>query len=325
MLPLARHLVVATLSLEEARDTFGKRIGPIAIEQLDRKTPFEWRSHQISLGPVAIAAQQYGAAFRAVSKDASDVFSMSFPLTDVGGEASSAHVTHPIVRGHSTFVHSPLGQSSFQLGTRYRGLQLLVRANEMLGALGALLGRPPKRPLRFDPRVSLAHGVGASLERVVAFMADEVDREGGLLSAPLLASRFGEAILANMLSGHAHNYSELLAKIDRTSDPRSVRVTAEYLEANAIKPIRMTDLAAVAGVSVRALQIGFLKYRGCTPLEFLRDRRLDLARAQLLAGSASTSIAEIARGCGFAHLGRFSARYRARFRELPTETRARAR
>jgi len=83
----------------------------------------------------------------------------------------------------------------------------------------------------------------------------------------------------------------------------------------------MTELAAVAGVSLRALQTGFLRHRGCTPMEFLRARRLDLARTRLLASAPGVSIATIARECGVSHLGRFSAHYRARFGERTTDTR----
>ncbi|MNR39034.1 HTH-type transcriptional activator RhaS [compost metagenome] len=56
-------------------------------------------------------------------------------------------------------------------------------------------------------------------------------------------------------------------------------------------------------------------------MAWLRLQRLDAARAQLRRGDAH-SIAEVALRCGFAHLGRFSAYYRERFGELPSETQA---
>ena len=186
--------------------------------------------------------------------------------------------------------------------------------------LGALMGSAPKEAIRFEHRLSLARGIGASLERAVTFAAIEAQHDGGVLAVPAAAARFGEGLLASLLARHEHNYSDCLRGIDRASDPRSVRVAAAWLEANATKVIRMAELAAVAGVSLRALQIGFLRHRGCTPMEFLRARRLDLAHARLLASAPGASIAQIARECGFSHPGRFSAYYRARFGERPTET-----
>jgi transcriptional regulator GlxA family with amidase domain len=59
-------------------------------------------------------------------------------------------------------------------------------------------------------------------------------------------------------------------------------------------------------------------------MEFLRSRRLELARTRLLSSPEST-VTEIALDCGFGHLGRFSIQYRAHFGEGPLQTRSRAR
>ena len=119
-----------------------------------------------------------------------------------------------------------------------------------------------------------------------------------------------------------HNHSARLVASSRPAEPRYVRRAAEYLAAHAARPIRMSDLAAVTGVAVRTLQTGFVKHRGCSPMAFLRDRRLALARTQLL-GRPDSSITQIAIACGFAHLGRFSAMYRARCSQTPSATRKR--
>lgn len=324
-LHLGRHPAISTVSLDEARETYAKLATPITLELVDRKTPFAWRSNRVSMGSLSLSAHQYGGAFRATAEVAPDHFAVSFPLSGVGGEATAEGRTEQLSQHRSTRVSSPSGRTSFELGTRYRGLQLVVGKAEMLGALGALGGITPGAELRFETRLSLAGGVGATLERLVTFAVDEAERHGGLTDSPLVAARFADTILACLLNGQPHNYSEALVRPGRAADPRHLRVTAEYLEANAARPIRMTDLARVAGVSVRALQQGFLKHRGCSPMEFLRARRLELARARLLASGGRVSVATVARECGFLHLGRFSSRYRARFGERPSDTRAKAR
>src|SRR5262249_34115502 len=123
--------------------------------------------------------------------------------------------------------------------------------------------------------------------------------------------------------GQPHNHAAVLTS-RRRAEPAHVRTVAEYLDAHAGEPVRMADLAAVAGVSVRAIQVGFRAHRGCSPTEFLRQRRLELARTRLLSRPGAT-VAEIALECGFEHLGRFSAMYRARFGETPAETLRRTR
>ncbi|WP_443027344.1 helix-turn-helix transcriptional regulator [Sphingomonas sp. LR61] len=75
------------------------------------------------------------------------------------------------------------------------------------------------------------------------------------------------------------------------------------------------------GLSPRGLQQSLRRHLDQTPGDLLREVRLDGARADLLGGARDeTSVAEIARSWGFGHLGRFSATYRARFGELPSES-----
>ena len=81
-------------------------------------------------------------------------------------------------------------------------------------------------------------------------------------------------------------------------------------------------MTGAAGVGVRALQAGFRRSLGTTPLAYLRDHRLDLARQALATGREP--VTQVAFRFGFAHLGRFSAVYRERFGESPRATRSRA-
>ena len=88
------------------------------------------------------------------------------------------------------------------------------------------------------------------------------------------------------------------------------------------RSVGISELVAVTGVSERALQQAFRRYRDCSPSEFSRDIRLDAARAALLAGEGVT---ETALEFGFPHFGRFAQSYAARFGEKPSETVKRAR
>lgn len=83
----------------------------------------------------------------------------------------------------------------------------------------------------------------------------------------------------------------------------------------------MADLAAKAGVSPRTLQQSFLHYAGMPPIVWLRNRRLNAARRDLLAAAESgMTVAEVAMKWSFWHLGRFSQSYFALFGEYPKTT-----
>ena len=123
-----------------------------------------------------------------------------------------------------------------------------------------------------------------------------------------------------------------LAKNERSSG-RAARVAAEkhvrhleeWMEANLAEPIGLEDMAAVVNRAPRSVQYAFRRSRGCTPIQALIQRRLDRARRELLKSDPLVTVTEVAALCGFDHLSRFARRYRERFGEPPSATRARSR
>lgn len=112
----------------------------------------------------------------------------------------------------------------------------------------------------------------------------------------------------------------------RAAHSRAVGAAMEYMRANLGDPLTLTEISAQALVSPRALQLAFKKEIGQTPMQWLRDRRLDTAYALLRsAGSAHLRITDIAHRSGFVHLGDFAQRFRGRFGTTPSELRARSR
>ncbi|TDN45975.1 AraC-like protein [Curtobacterium flaccumfaciens] len=100
-----------------------------------------------------------------------------------------------------------------------------------------------------------------------------------------------------------------------------LRRALEFVHEHAREPIGTPEIAAAAGLSPRGLQQSLRRHLDQTPGELLRGVRLDGARADLVRGDRDdTSVADVARAWGFGHLGRFSATYRARFGELPSES-----
>ncbi|MBB5764855.1 helix-turn-helix transcriptional regulator [Methylorubrum rhodesianum] len=101
-----------------------------------------------------------------------------------------------------------------------------------------------------------------------------------------------------------------------------VRSAIDYIEAHLATPLRLADVAAAAGVSVRMLQMSFKRELSMTPVEFIIERRLQHVHRDLCREShRDTSIAELGRRWGFAHMSDFAQRYRRRFGCAPSDTR----
>jgi AraC-like DNA-binding protein len=91
------------------------------------------------------------------------------------------------------------------------------------------------------------------------------------------------------------------------------------------RPLPMSKLCALIGVNDRTLRSCCAEFLGISPSRYMLLRRLDAVRIALRnADPATSSVAEIASGCGFTELGRFAGAYRTAFGESPSTTLRRA-
>jgi len=101
-----------------------------------------------------------------------------------------------------------------------------------------------------------------------------------------------------------------------------VKEAVEYIESHLSEPLTMEDIAAHVDMSIRSVRQGFRQEMDVSPMSYVRDRRLDHARAELSDAipSDGVSVTDVAMKWGFTHLSNFSALYRRRFGELPSQT-----
>ncbi|MAA96771.1 MAG: AraC family transcriptional regulator [Stappia sp.] len=186
----------------------------------------------------------------------------------------------------------------------------------------ALVGAPLPGPIRFDMSVDLTSDAGRRLHRIVTACAEAVEN-GELFRQPLGGSDLrAEYDLAHaLLTLQPSNVSHIIERADHQARPRTIRLALDYIHANLGEPITLADIAAAAGINVRTLQKGFQRLFGLTPMQVLRNARLDAAHYQLIVHKDPPSVSEAAWSCGFSHLGRFSRDYKERFGHSPSERR----
>ncbi|EDY38485.1 transcriptional regulator, AraC family protein [Cyanobium sp. PCC 7001] len=93
----------------------------------------------------------------------------------------------------------------------------------------------------------------------------------------------------------------------------------EWMDCHLDAPLTLTALALRSGDSVRNLQYRFQRRLGCSPMQWLRQRRLEAVHAELSRGEPGGTVAAIARRHGFHHLPTFSAAFQRRFGILPSQ------
>ncbi len=92
------------------------------------------------------------------------------------------------------------------------------------------------------------------------------------------------------------------------------------VEGNPGNRLSVEELVQALGVTRRALEYAFSSALEVSPAQYLRARRLNRVRRDLLA-RAPLNVTAAALRHGFGHLGRFSGQYRRLFGELPSQTR----
>lgn len=186
------------------------------------------------------------------------------------------------------------------------------------------LGTELKHPLEFQPRMPLFEPQCAPWNRLMRWLYDEAGHDGSAGSAsasPLFAAQVEQIVIATLLLTQPHNYADRLAGDCRAAAPCFVKRAEEFMEACAHEPLTIGEIAEHAGVSARSLFAGFRNHRSSSPMSFLKSRRMQRAREELLHASPSTaSVTSVAMRWGFTHLGHFAVDYKRRFGESPSST-----
>jgi AraC-like DNA-binding protein len=209
------------------------------------------------------------------------------------------------------------------LGTRFcssggnERLNLLLHAPLLRRALDALLGEQTHEDIIFVPSLAWDRGVAASLHRQIAFMIAEFGRRDGLVTNSVGLTSYTDFIVQMILRGITHNYTEQLGQGRHGAGPGYLRRAEAFMRAHAGSPVRLDQIAAAAGCSVRSLSLVFRRFRDTTPLAALHAVRLEAVRAELRDRANPATTAEIARRYGFSNSARFVHAYQQRFGEPP--------
>jgi DNA-binding CsgD family transcriptional regulator len=315
-----RYPGIHTRDLEEAQPAFALAYGDgLTLDTPAGAGSFAWDAALVALGPVALVPSycSTGMIVRGVP---------SAYLVSISHRGAQRTVTRTasaeIVPGRLANVVSPGISGERTTEARLDSTAVRIDRRFLEAELAALTGRAVTGPIAFEISMPIESGPGAALVRLCAFLLDQIEREAESFAHPLVLQSLCEAMARSLLLAQPHDHAHLLAKAAPPAGAGAVRLVEEYVHAHAADPIGTTELAALAGTSVGALETGFRAHRGTTPQALLRKRRLQLSRSRLLQ-PGSAPMQDVAHGAGFLRRERFEAAYAAELRETPGETRRR--
>ena len=201
-------------------------------------------------------------------------------------------------------------------------LILQIPHRRLISQLEKLTGQKVSRKIIFAEPPSPQAPLAKAMVNTAAFLCSHLDTSPKDSTPSMLHENFLETIANFLLIGWRNNVTEMIFRGYSPAAPKYVYRAEEYMSRNVHKQITMEELVALTGVSSRSLQDGFRRFRNTTPMKWLRDRRLDEARHQLLYEQDALSIQEVALKWGFTNHPHFSRAYRERFGESPQRTRS---
>lgn len=170
-------------------------------------------------------------------------------------------------------------------------------------------------------RVALHDALGARdplLEALMGTLADSLTAEKR--PSRLYWDGVAHTLTCRLLSLHS-TVATTRAQAPHILAPARVERVLAFMDANLATDIALSDLAAVAGVSVFHFIRGFRQATGRTPYECLIHRRLE--RAKALLRESDLPLSNVARACGFNSAGQFSVMFKRVAGVCPSRYRAR--
>lgn len=93
----------------------------------------------------------------------------------------------------------------------------------------------------------------------------------------------------------------------------------DWIDTNLQRPLQLSDLVAQTGYSQRSLRNFFQERFGCSPIHWIRHRRLSVARERLLSCQPGDTVSEIAASVGYHYLSQFSRDFQRAYDIRPSD------
>lgn len=283
--------------------------------------PIAFRHNQAMLRTLTFNATDYGNPYGQVVVAIPPVEELYLVQFSLAGRAQ-------ISQDGETFVLEPgqmcvLGSNArtrqaFDPG--YKHFTVKIPKSDLDSVLLQELGFRPGE-LHFSPRPVLLEGAAASFAHMIRVVCDDMDMGLPGYSHPRTCGAIEDTLKRLLLVAVPHNHSDLFNGSVSGPAPFYVRRVEEFVRAHAEDPISLAEMVEVSGVSARSLHAGFRRFRDTTPMGYLKNYRLTMARTMLQGGAEScVSVTNVALACGFTHLSKFARDYFERYGERPSET-----
>ena len=306
---------------DETRNHVGQMFCDHDMRLVNHRDGLDARTHSFECRSMTVVDMTYGANVLLQPGSLDDFYLVQIPLSGrarvtIGGREFDC-------RPGMATIQNPDEPLDMYWDAKCRKLVLRFDRRTFERFVELQYGDVPRLGLNLLPTFELSKPDGAAFASLIRGMNLQLVESRGNVPPSILA-HWELCFMSALLLMRAGDDPSIIQKA-QGGPCDAVRRVRDYLEANAQNGVDLVDIREIAGIPLRTLHHQFQRSLGITPLQLLRNIRLDRVRCELLRPQAGPSVTTVALNWGFDHLGRFSASYKQRFGETPRETVRRSR
>ena len=321
MITLSQHkdLSHASRELTVAQRLMSLICGSHQLDSLHKdQLDFQYSGMRFPGKRMAIGCISYGTD---VSIQIKQLGSYSISLPVQGRQKLCCHGEQYYSNTRSGLIVSNIGEQELIIDKDCRKLQVVIPENSVKTVLSQMLSQPIRDSVIFDAEMPFEQSSflqiwWSNIQQCLTLKQDYSQFEG----LRLISEDYESFLIKTLLLTQKNNYSEQLSALNQSHLPKCVIVVRDFIHRFADQDLQVADMVMISGTSKSTLYREFQHALHMSPMDYLRNYRLEQIHQALLQHKHQVSISRLAYDWGFRHLGRFSQEYRAKYGMLPSET-----
>jgi AraC-like DNA-binding protein len=304
---------------DEVVHSFTHRLAPHRMRMRGRSQKLDARLSTVALVGATLADLSYGADVDVAVGDLNNHYLV---------HVATGGTTQVVAGNRTTVLHAgnvtitcPGEKPVFQIGAACHHVTLRLARSAVEIYFGQALDRPITRPVVFAAEAPEGTDFCNAWRSLLLHIREQATVLPHLFDSPALQNHYSAALLELLFRWAPHSYSDALEREKNVAaSPWHVRRARAIIESRLSDVLSVAGIAREVGVSVRSLQHGFQRSHAVTPLEYIRQQRLERLHASLQSAQPSASVTELMLDHGVLNFGRFAQYYRSRYGCRPSDT-----
>jgi len=321
--PFDQHRVVNTTDPDEARQQIGAILNSYKLE-ITRGRIIHAQLDLLPCGRLSLIKLRHGyGADISIDPDCRCLDGYYLLVIPTQGKAAFYYDGHLIeVSPSSAYILSPDRPFYFHANPQYEQILLRLDRSTLSDAWQRLTQQAQAPHVYFDAEIPLHTAAWQALLPMLQWIVRCSHLGHGKKSIDAAILAHTETMVATTLLLHQpHSMAAQLWPSPPPSAPKTLRRAQAYMLENVGEKLPIAMIASHCGLSVRRLQALFQDECNQSPLQWLRQQRLQAAHQTLSDPNNTDKVSDVATRYGFTNLSDFSRIYRAVYGETPLRTR----